>query len=135
MFLKISQNSQEKKRCQSCRPLVYDFIKKETVAQVLSCEFCRISMNTFFNRTLPVVAFDGFVSFSNFSGRLIIGVHFQRKLSQMYSRKLYKILKLVSAIFYQIFIFSPNDGLLKTMKIVFYSIQKALFVLELFKFL
>ena len=31
-------------------------------------------------------------------------------------------LKLVSAIFYQIFIFSPNDGPLKTMKNVFYFI-------------
>ena len=31
-------------------------------------------------------------------------------------------LKLVSAIFYQIFIFSPNDSPLKTMKNVFYFI-------------
>ena len=32
-------------------------------------------------------------------------------------------LKLVSAIFYQIFIFSPTDSPLKTMKNVFYFIQ------------
>ena len=32
------------------------------------------------------------------------------------------LLKLVSAIFYQIFIFSPNDSPLKTMKNVFYFI-------------
>ena len=44
-------------------------------------------------------------------------------------------LKTVSAIFYQIFIFSPNDSPLKTMKNVFYFIKKALFVLEIFKFL
>ena len=43
-------------------------------------------------------------------------------------------LKLVSAIFYQIFIFSPNDSPL-TMKYVFYFIWNALFVLEIFKFL
>ena len=44
-------------------------------------------------------------------------------------------LKLVSVIFYQIFIFSPNDSPLKTMKNVFYFIQKALSILEIFKFL
>ena len=46
-----------------------------------------------------------------------------------------QILKLVSAIFYQIFIFSPNDSPLKTMKNVFYFIEIARFVLEIFKFL
>ena len=44
-------------------------------------------------------------------------------------------LKLVSAIFYQIFIFSPNDSPLKTMRNIFYFIEKALFILEIFKFL
>ena len=44
-------------------------------------------------------------------------------------------LKLVSAFFYQIFIFSPNDSSSKTVKNVFYFIEKALFVLEIFKFL
>ena len=29
-------------------------IKKETLAQVLSCELCKISQNTFFYRTPPV---------------------------------------------------------------------------------
>ena len=46
-----------------------------------------------------------------------------------------KNLKLLLAIFYQIFIFSPNDSPLKTMKNVFYFIEKALFVLEIFRFL
>ena len=45
------------------------------------------------------------------------------------------VLKLVSAIFYQIFIFSPNDSPSKTIKNVFYFIEKALFILEIFKFL
>ena len=44
-------------------------------------------------------------------------------------------INLVFAIFYQIFIFSPNDSSLKTMKNFFYFISKALFVLNIFKFL
>ena len=32
-----------------------NFIEKETLAQVLSCEFCEISKNTFLHRT-PLVA-------------------------------------------------------------------------------
>ena len=37
--------------------------------------------------------------------------------------------------FYQIFIYSPNDSPSKTMKNAFYFIVKALFILEIFKFL
>ena len=33
------------------RPQACNFIKKETVAQVFSCEFCEIFMNTFLYRT------------------------------------------------------------------------------------
>ena len=33
-----------------------NFIKRETLAQVFSCEFCKISKNTFFYRTPPVAA-------------------------------------------------------------------------------
>ena len=40
----------------------------------------------------------------------------------IFSMWLEKWLKLVSAIFYQIFIFSPNDNPLKNMKNVFYFI-------------
>ena len=53
VFLEISQNSQEntcarvsfliKLQAQAC-----NFIKKETLAQVFSCEFCEVSKNTFF---------------------------------------------------------------------------------------
>ena len=43
-------------------------------------------------------------------------------------------LKLASTIFYQIFIFLPNDSPSKAMKCVFYFIQKAFFVLELLNF-
>ena len=48
--------------------------------------------------------------------------------------KLIDDLTLVSAIFYQIFIFSPNDSNSKTMKNVFSFIKKALSVLKIFKF-
>ena len=34
----------------------FNFIKKETLVQLLSCEFCEISKNTFFQRTHPVAA-------------------------------------------------------------------------------
>ena len=33
-----------------------NFIKKKTLAQVLPCEFCEISKNTFSYRTPPVAA-------------------------------------------------------------------------------
>ena len=58
VFLRISQNSQENTctrvsfliKLQAC-----NFIKKETLTQVFSCEFCKISQNTFLYRT-PLVA-------------------------------------------------------------------------------
>ena len=41
----------------SSRPEVsFNFIKKESLAQVFSCEFCEISKNTFFYRASPVAA-------------------------------------------------------------------------------
>ena len=46
MFLEVSQNSQEN-NCTRISFLCY-FIKKETLAQVRSCEFCDISKNTYF---------------------------------------------------------------------------------------
>ena len=49
-----------------------------------------------------------------------------------FQQKSNSALKLVSTIFYQIVIFSPNDSLSKTIKNVFYFIEKALFVLDLF---
>ena len=36
--------------CECCRPKAA--IKKETLAQVFSCEFCEISKNTFFTEHL-----------------------------------------------------------------------------------
>ena len=48
VFLEISQNSLE-----STCDLACNFIKKETLTQVFSCELCEISKNTFPYRTPP----------------------------------------------------------------------------------
>ena len=61
VFLEILQNSQEN-TCARASFLIKlqtsacNFIKKETLAQVFSCEFCEISKNIFFYRTPPVAA-------------------------------------------------------------------------------
>ena len=61
VFLEVSQNSQ-KNTCARVSFLIkllasaYNFIKKETPAQVFSCEFGEIFKNTSFYRTLPVAA-------------------------------------------------------------------------------
>ena len=54
VFLEISQNSQEN----TCARVSFfcNFVKKETVAQVFSCEFCEISKNTFFTEHLWATA-------------------------------------------------------------------------------
>ena len=49
-FLEILQNSLENTCAKVC-----NFNKKETLAQVSSCQFCEICKNTFFYRT-PLVA-------------------------------------------------------------------------------
>ena len=47
---KISQNSQENTsaRVYFLKKLIKNFIKKETLAQVFSCEFCAVSKNLLF---------------------------------------------------------------------------------------
>ena len=60
MFLEVSQNSQE----YTCARISFlikpteacNFIKRETLAQVLSCEFSKISKNTFFTEQLQETA-------------------------------------------------------------------------------
>ena len=47
------------------RPQACNFIKKETLAQVLSCEFHKISKNTFSYRTPPVAASVSFLLSAN----------------------------------------------------------------------
>ena len=50
VFLEISQKSPVPK------PPACNFIKKEILAQVFSCEFCEISKNTFSYRAPPMAA-------------------------------------------------------------------------------
>ena len=47
VFLEISQKSQGN----TCNSFLINYVKKEALAQVLSCKFCEISKNTFFHRT------------------------------------------------------------------------------------
>ena len=45
-----------------CQSLFFNnFIKKETLAQMFSCEFYEIFKNTFFKRTPLVAAFNSFI--------------------------------------------------------------------------
>ena len=46
MFLEISQNSQENTYVSLFFKNLLNFIQKEALAQVFSCEFCEISKNT-----------------------------------------------------------------------------------------
>ena len=41
---------------QNFRPEACNFIKKETLTQVFSCEFCEVFKNTFFHRTPPAAS-------------------------------------------------------------------------------
>ena len=58
VLLEILQNSQENTRARDSFliKLQLNFIEKESLAQVFSCEFCEISKNTFFYRTSLVAA-------------------------------------------------------------------------------
>ena len=53
LFLEISQQ-------------VCNFIKKETLAQVFSCEFCEISKNAFFTEHLRLLLAETIVSHEEF---------------------------------------------------------------------
>ena len=68
VFLKILQNSQENTCARASFLIKLQFIKKQTLAQVFSCEFCELFKNTFFIENhwwlLPVI-FSGFIWFSS----------------------------------------------------------------------
>ena len=57
-----------------------NFVKKETLAQVFSCEFCEISKNTFFHRT-PLAAASDRLSKSH--AILTIAIHMEYMLIQI----------------------------------------------------
>ena len=50
------ETSTIKKKGIQKKPEACNFIKKDTLAQVLSCEFCEISKNTFFTEHLWTTA-------------------------------------------------------------------------------
>ena len=52
----ISQNSQKNTCARVSEPEAWNFIKKETLAQLFSCEFCEISRNTFFTKHFRVTS-------------------------------------------------------------------------------
>ena len=85
VFLEISQNSQENAcfRDSFLIKLQANFIKKESLAQVFSCKFCKISQNTFFYRTPPVAA----LKFSS-EGMLFL-VNIQTEEQQLYKTELF----------------------------------------------
>ena len=57
VFLKFSQNSQENTCARVSFLIKFNkVVKKETLAQVFSCEFCEIFKNRFFKRVLLVAA-------------------------------------------------------------------------------
>ena len=79
MFLEISQNSQENNHAGvsfliKLQALACSFIKKETLSQVFSCEFCEIYKNTFFTGHLWTTA-------SEFVTKMLI---FRSSRSQMF---------------------------------------------------
>ena len=63
------------------------------------------------------------------------GLFFRISQTTLGKRLKTNCLRLVSTIFYQIFIFSPYYNPSKTMKTFFISSKKALFLLKIFKFL
>ena len=96
VFLEISQNSQEKTcarvsfliKLQAC-----NLIKKATLAQVFSCEFCEISKNTFFTEPLWTTASFSIIILSTkkcYSSFLKIGFVFQKICFKVKGSKIFK---------------------------------------------
>ena len=81
LLLEISQKFVEKHLCQSIffnkvADAACNFIKKETLAQVFSCQFCEISKNSFFYRT-PLMAASGITLkiLEKPKGNTFVGIH------------------------------------------------------------
>ena len=63
-MLQICYNKNSRQTLANHRPEACIFIKKETLAQVFSCEFCKIYKNTFYYRTPLVVASSVLINFA-----------------------------------------------------------------------
>ena len=102
------------------------FVKKETLAQVFSCEFCEISKNTFFYRR-PLVASP---EIRNVTGQRIFNwfLHF-------ICIGLITHLTVIKGTLSGLRVKLATETQLKMMKNAFYFILKALFVLKILKFL
>ena len=74
VFLEVLQNSHEN-ICNRI-PFLIKLLEKETLAQVLSCELCEISNDTFSYRTPPVAASAASLLPNRFSNH-----YFRKKLS------------------------------------------------------
>ena len=61
VFLKVLQNSWENICVGVSHTGACNFIKKETTAQVFSCEFCKTFRNTFFQGTPPITTSETFL--------------------------------------------------------------------------
>ena len=59
-MLQLCYDKNSRQTLANHRPEACNFIKKETVAQVFSCEFCEIYKNIFYYRT-PLLAAPGVV--------------------------------------------------------------------------
>ena len=72
-MLQLCYDKNSKQTLANHRPEACSFIKKGTLAQVLSCEFCEIYKNNFYYRT-PMVAASGvlinFVILEPFSNKV-----------------------------------------------------------------
>ena len=60
------------------RALACNFIKKETLAQIFSCEFCEISKNTFFTEHLWAIASHIF-KFYKYSFRVAVKINIVKR--------------------------------------------------------
>ena len=59
-MLQLCYDNNSRQTLANHRPEACNFIKKETLAQVFSCEFCEIYKNIFYYRT-PLLAASGVV--------------------------------------------------------------------------
>ena len=83
--LKISQNSQETTCARVC-----NFIEKETLPQVLSCEFSEILKNRFITEHLQTTASGPTIMYGELSlGLYFLCLHFHLKEVQLNHKKLY----------------------------------------------
>ena len=114
-------------------------LKKKTLAQVFSCEFCELFKNTFFYRTPPVT---GSLSINMEIKSRRNAVHSTIHMSVKRSSNIYTFnaaqkantsLKVVSATFLEVCFLSLKESTCETMKNMFHFTSKVLFIFEKIK--